>query len=412
VVKKVDIMLLEFSVENYLCIKNKVTFSFEAMTDLSTDQIYNPESRRLVPETNKTINTVSAIYGANASGKSTLLRALRDLCLLVTESQTYNEESLSSLRPYNPSKPIILACQFVCVNQVYQYGIEIVVENRKIISLQETLQNMQSNVLIIERESQGFKGQFFIDHPEFLNIYAQSVGNNQLILSQSHKYFSEFRRPFSLIDSRIELADVQWWMMGEAFTVLSGSQNSLKLSSAHVALLNTEELKSALLKEIKAADLTIEDYKIDRDELYFFKNDGRRIRFDDESSGTKKYFWLFFDIILRFSIFSKNKNYFYVIDELEKALHPRLALRIINLFKSPATNPHNARLLFTTHDTAFMHHSILNGDQVWLIERDAKTDETRLFSPAEFKDFDPLTLEREYFRGVYGAVPNTQWELK
>jgi AAA15 family ATPase/GTPase len=87
-------MLIEFSVENYLCFKNETTFSFEAMTDLDDTKYFNPESRRVLegvldPETGEpiTINTVNAIYGKNAAGKSTFLRSIMKLFSLIMGSR-------------------------------------------------------------------------------------------------------------------------------------------------------------------------------------------------------------------------------------------------------------------------------------------------------------------------------------
>ncbi|MFM7390136.1 MAG: AAA family ATPase [Vampirovibrionales bacterium] len=97
----------------------------------------------------------------------------------------------------------------------------------------------------------------------------------------------------------------------------------------------------------------------------------------------------------------------YVVDELECTLHPHLALRIIELFKNPETNPKRARLLFSTHDSMFMHPQILQGDQIWLFTRDENGD-TELNPLAIYEDFNPVNAQLDYMRGVYSRVPGIE----
>ena len=96
-------------------------------------------------------------------------------------------------------------------------------------------------------------------------------------------------------------------------------------------------------------------------------------------------------------------------DELESSLHPVLAQNIVGQFNNPATNPRNAQLIFTTHDTNLLGTTLgekppLRRDQVWLTEKNAE-GATVLYPLTDFKPRKQENLERGYIQGRYGAVP-------
>ena len=99
-----------------------------------------------------------------------------------------------------------------------------------------------------------------------------------------------------------------------------------------------------------------------------------------------------------------------LIDELDSKLHPILTQEIIKLFNNPETNPKNAQLIFTTHDTNLLGANLFRRDQVWFTEKD-DFEATDLYSLLEFKDEDGKTIrkdrsfEKDYIRGRYGAIP-------
>jgi AAA15 family ATPase/GTPase len=177
--------------------------------------------------------------------------------------------------------------------------------------------------------------------------------------------------------------------------------------------LESDKFKKDLLTHLKEADFDILDYEFilfeeNLFDVYFTTRNGNKRTFREQSDGTKKFFILLIDI--QDSILDNGGMY--VVDELEKSLHPKLALRFIEIFKNPETNPNNARLLFTSHDVGFMHQSILNGDQVWFIDRNDETQETELFAAADVEGFEPVYLQSDYMQGLYGAVPTTANENK
>lgn len=333
-------MLLEFSVENFMCFKNEVAFSFEAMQELSEDKFYNPESRRDIRiEGIGLINTVNAIYGKNGIGKTALLKAIELFCM-ASSYGVGTEMLVSGLKAkasfFDSSKPIIFKYQ--------------------LLDKKNAMQNTTIHF--------GNKGDYLVI------THKESSGGNLL--------YTEDILPFVY-------SEKGFYLYPE---------------------FKSEEHKKIILEELKESDIDIVDFFINsKDEIIVLDNFGNKKPFQDLSKGTKKYFTMISYVLLR--VF-KNGS-LYVVDDLDASLHPLLVRRFIEMFKSKQLNPKNARLLFSTNDVMSLHQSSLNGDQIWFMDRDKDSQETKLYSPADYSDFEPLNLQRDYILGCYDATPNTSW---
>jgi hypothetical protein len=97
-----------------------------------------------------------------------------------------------------------------------------------------------------------------------------------------------------------------------------------------------------------------------------------------------------------------------IIDEIDASLHPRITTHLVRLFQDPATNPHGAQLILTTHDASLLGRTagedILKRDQIWFVEKN-RYGETTLFPLSDFKPRQEENRERRYLGGSYGAVP-------
>ncbi len=121
---------------------------------------------------------------------------------------------------------------------------------------------------------------------------------------------------------------------------------------------------------------------------------------DDESAGTQTWFRLLGPVLGALRI-----GGILLLDEIDRSLHPRLSSQLIQLFQDPQTNPRNAQLIFTTHDTSLLN--VLNRDEVWLMEK-GSDGASRLVALAEYgtaRVRKSLNLERAYLQGRFGAVP-------
>lgn len=122
--------------------------------------------------------------------------------------------------------------------------------------------------------------------------------------------------------------------------------------------------------------------------------------FEQESDGTRKFFslagpWL--DTL--------DHGYVLVVDELHDNLHPHMVNFLVDLFHDSRTNPKNAQLIFSTHETSILSQDVFRRDQIWFCEKD-ETQASRLFPLTDFSPRKGLeNLERSYLAGRYGALP-------
>jgi hypothetical protein len=93
-----------------------------------------------------------------------------------------------------------------------------------------------------------------------------------------------------------------------------------------------------------------------------------------------------------------------MVDELDNSLHPYVTRALVDLFHNPTTNPYNAQLIFTTHNTSLLDPNFLRRDQIWLTSAD-HTGETDLYSLQDFAAKKNENFQKEYLSGRYGAVP-------
>ncbi len=97
-----------------------------------------------------------------------------------------------------------------------------------------------------------------------------------------------------------------------------------------------------------------------------------------------------------------------IIDELDSSLHTELVKSIVMLFNSKETNPNNAQLIFTTHDTNLLNQKFFRRDQIWFTEKDiyGATDLYSLVEYGKGKTRDDLELAKNYRKGKFGAIPH------
>jgi len=121
---------------------------------------------------------------------------------------------------------------------------------------------------------------------------------------------------------------------------------------------------------------------------------------DNESEGTQKLF-SFAGPLLH----TLQNGRILIVDELDARFHPLITCSIIRLFNSNITNPHNAQLLFATHDTNLLSNRLFRRDQIWFTEKD-RFGTTDIYSLAEYRKVrNDASFESDYISGKYGAIP-------
>ncbi len=421
-------MLIQFTVRNFKTFKEKATLSLIAS---NYDKEREAENISEDAKFNLRVLKSAVIYGANASGKSKFMEALRFMRHFTIsssrESQKGDEISVEPFRLNNESEnePSEFEVIFTHQNVMYRYGFE--VDRNRVVSEWLYHKPKTKEVELFYRELQKFEL-----HPRSftkgsIGVKEGLVRDNALLLSLAAQLNE---------DAAIQV--IEWF---KNLKTLSGLREE-GYQGYTMARTKDPLHKQKILELLKAADLGIQDIKLEllnldtlpkdmpkelRDKLIkeskeenteFFSdiltshkkyNNSKEliesINFSmdkDESSGTRKFFALTGPVLNVIE-----NGYSLVIDELDSKLHPNLICKLVSLFNSKELNPNNAQLIFNTHDTNLLSSGLFRRDQVWFTEKD-KFGEARLYSLADFKS-DAVrkseAFEENYIRGKYGAIP-------
>ena len=394
-------MLIRFSFKNFKSFKNENCLDMEA-TSLKEHE-YN-----VAKTENGEYLKVSAIYGANASGKTNVLQAFDYMKkrILVSDDSKKNspidEESIYSFMINNA--PIALEVEILAKNnKIYKYGFEVLKDT--IISEWLFEKRVNKIYAIFERENNNVsmkpnKISDLVNIDErtlFLNIYSKIDRNNE------------------------DFSNVYDWFVNSMYLDL-GNPNFERFINNRVSLkiLSDENYKKELLKFIKTFDSGIEGIKTTPDSLEAVKsNNGiidievlhrgengelKALPFYLESNGTRKMFHLF-----DFFMDALKNGMVLFVDELDAKLHPLLTRYIINLFHNSQTNIGNGQLIYSTHDTVNLNKETFRRDEIWFAEKD-KDGVSKIYSLADYKINDvkvrnDATYNKDYLSGRYGAIP-------
>lgn len=392
-------MLIQFSVGNFLSFKEQSTLSLvaSALKDiqiLAEDVIFN------IGETDLALLKSATIYGANASGKSNFIKALDFFKWYVINSskdiqagERVNVESfrLSSSTAEEPSYFEAIFC-----NTEYQYRYGFETDENMVHSewlYQKANKKRAKEVELFYRDEDGFNiHSKFIIGKELIN--KQMVRTNALLLSVAAQF-----------NDAVAVEIVKWL---NDTTIISGS-NEKNIWDLAAIRLDDLKMKQRIVDFSRYADLGIENIEKVNNAIISmhtqYDDEGNEVKLinfpfkKNESEGTIKYFSLAYPII---DALDNGKRL--IIDEFDSKMHPLLTCRIIALFNSKETNPKNAQLIFTTHDTNLLSASIFRRDQIWFTQKD-RFGATELYSLAEYKVRNDASFEKDYLSGKYGAIP-------
>lgn len=413
-------MLLEFSVTNFRSIKEKQTLSMVAssdkeLLDSNTFETGLTGSPRALRST--------AVYGANASGKSNLIMAIGFMKRFVLHSakETQAGEKIEVkpflLSPQTSKESSIFEIQFIQENIRYQYGFavnNIQVSHEWLVAYPEGKPQRwfeRHYDFDSQKENWGF-GSKFKSHQKFLQA---ATRKNALFLSAAIQLNNE------------QLNPVFNWFQKSLFT-LSSEPDMSPAFTARLCESNTE--KDRLMKFMQAADLNIQDIELKKKKfteaelpddmpkaiktkfvdkefftikfLHKSSDDQASVFldfFEDESEGTQKFFALAGPLL---DVLSKGRVLF--IDKLNNSLHPLMVRFLIRLMHNPQFNRSNAQMVFTTHDTTLLDKELFRRDQIWFMEKD-KINATKLYPLSDFSPRKDEALARGYLKGRYGALP-------
>jgi len=398
-------MLIEFSVGNYRSFKEVVTFSMVAAPIVVGDSPINVNNLFLATKEIELLKS-AAIYGANASGKSNLVRAISFMKEFTINSAVGNRitneinTELYRLNIESERESSYFEMVFIIGTTRYRYGFEVDRQSVKSEWLYQTLRTKEAQ--LFERENSKIKvfSKFYegksLDNKTrknalFLSVVAQFNGD---IATDVVDWFNELNIFNNLDDDDYDNVTIDALIEGHRTQDLIGLVTSLDLGIKDIQMIKTPmpEFPGVISYEVKTAH-----WKYDGEEnrvgTEYFELD------ENESAGTQKLFnisGLLINILQTGEIL--------IVDELDARLHPLISCAIVKLFNSPITNPRNAQLIFTTHDTNLLSANMFRKDQIWFTEKD-RYGATDLYSLVEYDIPDDASFEQDYIAGKYGAIP-------
>ena len=396
-------MLVNFTFKNYRSFKNEMTLSMEAASiqELS-DAVVKSCDEELLP--------VAVMYGANSSGKSNVLKALKTMRDVLLNSVKLNPKDRLDAEPFSldltsGDEPTSFEIQFTLNNSKFRYGFDYTAEAIIAEWLYEKRPGEREFELFLRSGS-----EFKISKTRFAEGLGKQTAtpDNRLFVSL-----------VAQLNGKVSQSILDWFSNIEYMSGMDGNGYSGKtLRTIFYQENGNEEIMNLLhqthlgFNGIKVSMNLGEEDSVDSKTIHdIYDADGKVVGQKEfptdkmESEGTKKMIEIAGPIVDAIRL-----GQILIVDELDAKLHPFLTRKIIGLFMNKEFNKTGAQLIFATHDTNLLNIQYLRRDQIWFTEKD-KSDSTDLYSLVEFRDDsgnkvrNDRNIEKDYINGRYGAIP-------
>lgn len=415
----VNLMLLEFRVQNFRSLRDEQVLSLVASKDQSLKHTHTLATGiKAAPR----LLYSAVIYGANASGKSNFIKALQTMRGVVAESATIIQPGQTfAVQPFrldadSSMHPTRFEVTFMVGDVRYQYGFAMT--SQRIVGEHLLVYKAFKPQRWFERHFNEATGKDVYDFGPGLKgaktLWQSATRSNALFLSMAVQLNSEALRPvFDWFVNGLVIFNEQAQLSQQVSIQMLGQENGRKqicdfLTAADVSIADIEVVTrkmpgQAAHVELVAGKTEVRTEDVEEHQLRFshVTEHGKAV-FDlmEESNGTRNLLFLAGPVldILR-------KGLTLVIDELDTSLHTLLVRELVRLFQRPEINIGGAQLIFTTHDTSLLDApELFRRDQVWFFEKN-RDQTSALVCLSEFSPRKNEALERGYLMGRYGGVP-------
>lgn len=403
-------MVLEIRISNFFSIRDEIVLDFRAANIKSANAV--ALANNIFEQNKANILKTIAIYGANASGKSNIIKAIRFCHAMVFESHLHNENTIYNFQPFKfngyDNKPSNYFIRFESNGLEYEYAISL---SRQSILTESLYYYPKGRITKIftrdERLGKTKKEKYsFGDQIKRPMDVAENTSNKTLYISRASQMDREIGKEiFNYFHSQFILDYVGFG--ASAIESLSNQNRQQLVEAIKIADSDIVDVKIKVLKkpgkhfkaDAKTMTLTVEDVVQDYLQIKTYHKTSPSIAFDflsEESQGTIKLFFIMLTIL---DVVKNNKVL--LIDEIEDSLHPKIIDYLFNIFRTGE----KAQLLCTTHNTRFLDLKKVRKDQIYFANKrfDGSTD---LYSLYDYSDFrDTMDLEKAYLQGRFDAVP-------
>lgn len=419
-------MLLQFRFSNFRSFKDETVLDMRASgSNEYSDHVRFEGVDKVLP--------VAAIYGANASGKSNVFKALSDMVFYVLISFAFDDqinpeknslpwkmfqshfpfESHFFQKEKNVSYEVYFTMPYKAKVQYFKYGFSLDTEG-----------------ITEEWLGKAFKTDIEKGYP-YKMLFERKRGEELSLASSIEKYRKNIdlslQKKVLLLSLGTKLkmellSEVFQWFTHFVFLNAQEKNESFSPNELAKKMFDNESLKNSVLDYIRSFDTSIRGIHVikgssienslfigDRYQIYFIHADqsghSAEIPLEDESAGTIKMISLYQKLQE-----SLQSGAIFLADELDIKLHPLLMRNIILNFTDPKRNPKNAQLIFTTHNTIYMDMGLLRRDEIWFTEKNDNVSE--LYSLDDIQDANGNKIRKDanyaknYLLGKYGAIPH------
>lgn len=407
--KTCGIMILNLEFKNYRSFKGTCSFTTEpSSSKAKTENLCEVETHA---EGNKKALKVSLIFGANASGKTNIIKFLYGFRRWVLNLDNRVGENIALYQPFKfdsvtADAPIEFSMEFITQRVRYKYEVSFTrlhIKTESLVSYPNGKQTLLYERIMLseEKESDTIKFGSSLSSSKPFNVF-----KNQLLIS---KFLKD--TPCEPITNAAKyLADM---VISNGFhedTMLGEDKEMLRWLYLH------PDNKKMLAEFLAFADTGLADFQLEKRSegvevtgLHGLYEDGKKVGktadlpLKEESFGTRALFIIGCHILQAL----QNGSPFFV-DEMDSGLHSYVTRLIVDIFRNERINKRHAQLIFTTHDVNLLDQNTIRKDQVWFTEKD-KYGVSEIFSLSDFEDVREDTLfAKWYLNNKFGGVPSLQ----
>lgn len=459
-------MLIRFNIKNFLSFSSRDDDQAQEFSMIAgkvrskKDHLYDDGKLKLLK--------FAAVFGANASGKSNLVKAIDFMqTTILTGLPKGHTEQYCKVDPINKDKASYFELELLLDDHYYAYGFEVILNSSQFISewLVEMTADGNEKAVFTRNIKEGdfdlgviFKGRQF---KKKLNGYADDIRNDEtallLTIMNQHKknLYTEyheallFKNIYDWFDKCLDINYPDRPMSN--YTYMANSSNidevcrlisafGTGITSYQVVDVPVEKIISKLSKSFvddiaekleqtraniknKASENGIQEIDLNKklgfimrskDDFFIIESDldgnltGKTIQFshgeknvlfnlNEESDGTVRLLDLIEVLI------NKSDNKVYIIDELDRCLHPNLSYKFVDTFLQFARE-RNIQLIVTTHESRLMDFDLLRRDEIWFVNKE-KSGQSNIYSLEEYNSRFDQKIDKAYLEGRYSGVP-------
>ncbi|SEH08669.1 AAA family ATPase [Candidatus Venteria ishoeyi] len=433
-------MLLQFSLANHLCFAEEQTLSLVASKeDKHPGHLLMPR-----PAYKHKVLRTAALYGANAHGKTKLIEAIEFAQDLIVNGRKL--EQPIQVKPFRLNPELLQQpsrFEFVIFFEGVEYTYGFVVNRKQVLEEWLFARPKTQEVRYFERISKP-DGEVVVEFgaslkpkkakdKQYLDFVARGTQENQLFLTEAvnrktdklkpvYTWFSKILtvisadRPFQPIERRAHKEESFIQFMGDFLNLAGTGISGISTEEERIDLNDVSKDLREELENLKEGQ-TLSFSSSDGDSFVMYLNadndpiilrlkthhedsHGMLVNFDfsEESSGTQRLMQ-----ILPMLADLEQRHKVYIIDELDRKLHPFLSKLFVQSFLEKGKNIHS-QLVFSTHETHLLDQALLRRDEIWFVEKD-QHGASHLYSLADFKIRPDLKVEKGYLQGRFGAIP-------